>query len=159
MYKKGFTLIELLVVIAIIGVLASVVLASLNSARGKANDAKVKSDFRAIQQALQLYYDDNNTMPVWTNSNCCSGNHTQKFQNMAQDLVDAGYLPSIPQPPSSDYIYQYYYYGGNIGGLLITTLNHTDPSTGYPGTCRPWASGVSNWCTASNNNYYCLCNQ
>ena len=53
--QSGFTLIELLVVIAIIGILASVVLASLNSARGKARDAKRKSDVHQITTAINLY--------------------------------------------------------------------------------------------------------
>lgn len=55
--KAGFTLIELLVVIAIIGLLSSIVLASLNSARAKARDAKRIADFKQIQTALELFYD------------------------------------------------------------------------------------------------------
>ncbi len=55
--KKGFTLIELLVVIAIIGILASVVLASLNSARAKSRDARRIADVKQIQLALELYAD------------------------------------------------------------------------------------------------------
>jgi prepilin-type N-terminal cleavage/methylation domain-containing protein len=61
--QSGFTLIELLVVIAIIGLLASVVLLSLNSARAKSRDAKRLSDVRQIASAMELYFNDANTYP------------------------------------------------------------------------------------------------
>ena len=56
--KKGFTLIDLLVVIAIIGILSSVVLASLNSARSKGNDAKVKTQLSGARAAAEIWYDN-----------------------------------------------------------------------------------------------------
>ncbi len=57
--SRGFTLIELLVVIAIIGILASVVIASVNSARRKGADAAIKADLAAIKTQAQVYYDTN----------------------------------------------------------------------------------------------------
>src|SRR6187401_3204018 len=55
--KSGFTLIELLVVIAIIGILSSVVLASLNTARQKGSDASVKASLANARAQAELFYD------------------------------------------------------------------------------------------------------
>jgi prepilin-type N-terminal cleavage/methylation domain-containing protein len=59
--RRGFTLIELLVVIAIIGILSSVVLASLNTARNKGADAAVKSNLANARAEAELYYDSQTT--------------------------------------------------------------------------------------------------
>ncbi|MCK6462376.1 MAG: type II secretion system GspH family protein [Candidatus Pacebacteria bacterium] len=96
--KKGFTLIELLVVIAIIGILSSVVLASLNSARVKARDAKRVSDLKQIQLAFDMYFDScgqyppaGGTSPFMpagtTNTGCPTG------------FTLATFLPTIPTDP------------------------------------------------------------
>ena len=55
--NKGFTLIELLVVIAIIGILASVVMTSVSSARGKAQDASIKSSLSSVMNKAEIEYD------------------------------------------------------------------------------------------------------
>jgi prepilin-type N-terminal cleavage/methylation domain-containing protein len=78
MYKRssrGFTLIELLVVIAIIGILSAVVLASLNTARQKGQNAAVQSDLSTIQTQAEIYYGDHgNSYNTGTavNSTACS---------------------------------------------------------------------------------------
>lgn len=94
--KRGFTLIELLVVIAIIGILSSVVVASLNSARKKARDAKRVSEIINVRTALITYFDSNKAYPAGG------------FNAMAQTLVTSGDLTALPKDPLSptqDYKY------------------------------------------------------
>ena len=57
--NKGFTLIELLVVIAIIGILSSIVLASLNTARAKGSDAAIKANLSGMRAQAEILYDTN----------------------------------------------------------------------------------------------------
>jgi prepilin-type N-terminal cleavage/methylation domain-containing protein len=73
---RGFTLIELLVVVAIIGVLSSVVLASLNSARGKGADAAIKSGMNNIKAQAEMLYDG-----CYKNSGSCTATAPLAFSS------------------------------------------------------------------------------
>ncbi|MBI5470309.1 prepilin-type N-terminal cleavage/methylation domain-containing protein [Candidatus Kaiserbacteria bacterium] len=102
-FKRGFTLIELLVVIAIIGILASIVLASLDSARVKGRDARRLADIDAIKKALALYQNDNNAYPVSVSTTTISGSDA-----VSTTLKTAGSIstvPTDPQSPTTDYTY------------------------------------------------------
>lgn len=83
--QSGFTLIELLVVIAIIGILASVVLASLNSARNKGADAAIKANLANARAQAELFYDAGTTYA----GVCTAGtnNISSMVLNAAQKLL------------------------------------------------------------------------
>ncbi|MFA6585798.1 MAG: type II secretion system protein [Candidatus Paceibacterota bacterium] len=83
-FKKGFTLIELLVVVAIIGILASVVLASLNSARMKGADAAIKANITSARAQAELFYDGNSQSYL----NVCTA--TGGIANMKSAATNAG---------------------------------------------------------------------
>src|SRR3989344_4343548 len=73
---RGFTLIELLVVIAIIGILSSVVLASLNSARNKGSDAGTKANLATILVQAEILYDTDTDYDAVCGANSVTQNGT-----------------------------------------------------------------------------------
>jgi prepilin-type N-terminal cleavage/methylation domain-containing protein len=113
-YKFGFTLIELLVVVAIIGILSSVVLSSISSARAKARDARRLADMHSLQVALELYRNANGSYPVTLGpkeSSCYTGGGNSEAQGgwitPLTPLVSGGYLPALPVDPLNN---------GTVGG-------------------------------------------
>ncbi len=87
-YKKGFTLIELLVVIAIIGILSSVVLASLNSARAKGANAAIKANLANIRAQAELYYDNMGSYGA-PSTGCTAGMFTDPIITKALQAADS----------------------------------------------------------------------
>jgi prepilin-type N-terminal cleavage/methylation domain-containing protein len=70
--NRGFTLIELLVVIAIIGILSSVVLASLSTARNKAKDAGIRSQMSSLRTQAEIYYSDHSNSYGTAGTDCAA---------------------------------------------------------------------------------------
>lgn len=131
----GFTLIELLIVIAIIGLLSSVVLASLNSARKKARDARRISDFKQIMLALEMFYDAENSYPQVSGA----GNWIDVYNRLIDCLenknqcgfVASNYTPAIskvPQDPlGTTRTYYYYHCSSGQRYRLRAVLEQTSP--------------------------------
>jgi prepilin-type N-terminal cleavage/methylation domain-containing protein len=141
--SRGFTLIELLVVIAIIGILSSVVLASLNTARTKGQDAARISSVKSLKTALELYYSTYGTYPQ---SPVGNGDVILNDATLNTALVPT-YIGSMPAILVADG--DHYYGVGNSGGTsqyglyIYTTASgwcKTGVSTGNMATNGWWGS-------------------
>jgi len=78
----GFTLIELIIVMAIIAILASIAIPNFVSSIRNAKEAVLKEDLHVMRNAIDSYTMDKNKAP-----------------QSLDDLVQAGYLKSIPTDP------------------------------------------------------------
>ncbi len=133
--RQGFTLIELLVVIAIIGILSSVVLASLNSARVKARDARRIADLKQIQIALELFHDADGKYPTDIYATTAS---------LAPTFISK--VPLDPQDGTIKYIYAYTPIAGNPTGYhLGAVMEQTLAATTLEESDRDLDSSGANW--------------
>lgn len=124
MNKKGFTLIELLVVIAIIGLLSTLAVVALGSARTKARDSKRLADLKQLQTALELYYTDNNAYPAAATPRSL-GDATNACLNasgFAATGCSSPYMGQVPTDPKSGY---YTYTVASSSYTITATLEGT----------------------------------
>ena len=139
-FKKGFTLIELLVVVAIIGILAAVVLASLNTARAKGSDAAIKSDLANARAQAEIWYDSNGT--TYTNL-CDSTNVSPVVQNFWRQLNAASVAGGNVTVPANC--------SASASQWVASTNLRTDPAIFW---CVD-SNGYSNIGTADTTNNVC----
>lgn len=125
--QRGFTIIELIVVIAIIGILAAIALPRLTRAPRRAEEAVLKTNLRAMRDAINQFYADKGHFPP-----------------SLEALVEEKYLRTIPDDPITNtnetWVVEYEEFGDDYGAA------ETDlPEGGEPGIIDVYsgAEGVS----------------
>jgi general secretion pathway protein G len=143
--QKAFTLIELLVVISIIGILATLVVANINSARSRARDAERKSDMKNIQTALRIYYNDYGVYPGsqvgggnikgcgLVGTTVCPWGNVWSVNNGA-----TVYMATLPKDPISPTHYYKYTFVDSDNYILSACLENKSDANGVAESDTSW---------------------
>ena len=131
--RPGFTLIELLVVMAIIAILIGAATVSYSIAQKKGRDSKRKADLKTIQQALELYFQENKYYPPWPQSWDWCSTISNPSDTRTRDALEPTYIKKVPTDPlysgsSKDYVFHHknaYEYE-----LAAVLENANDPENG-----------------------------
>ncbi len=150
--RKGFTLIELLVVVAIIGLLSTLAVVALNSAREKSRDAKRISDIKQVQTALELYYSDSQSYPDPAGLDDIGTELTRlDGDGFAAGDTDPVYMGLMPRDPQNTGNFMYKY-----ARTSATEYSITFDLEGPTGQYRDTNADDRIACTATQDGIGCL---
>jgi prepilin-type N-terminal cleavage/methylation domain-containing protein len=173
-FRHAFTLVELLVVIAIIGLLSTIAIVSLTSARSKARDTKRLADIHQITTAMQLYRQDNGNYPDPGALGCTGGSTAYYCLGhgdggscwpgipyhgcTALDNAMSPYIAKIPDDPENNTSYwgdaYVYLYSGSNSGVVAPFIHWGMDQQTNSTICNGGVAGQ--WGAPGRNRWYCL---
>ena len=167
-YTRGFTLIELLVVVAIIGVLASVILVALNSARYKSKDARIISDVLQIRTQMESDVSGGNYANSISQCTFTDGGGTQNGfcvgNTNSLSIIQALLSDAWNNHPTSDASItngSSTWVIGNTSNSYVNRIPNTAPGGNYSEISIIMDSATtpksySIWAKLSTGNYFCV---